>query len=257
MNLYAFNQLSQKLNELGFPKVSTRGNFKIIKGIDFEKAFREGNISFHSNGIYLQYKGKTYLGYMFIKHAWISEYNKYPKFHLVKCQVIKEFIEQGLFDQRYEWSNSRVNDIVDISTNTVYPNVVLNVCKHCLRHIDEKYRTTENFFEKLDKSNIEYDRKIEVDINGYPLGWDKISRRVKEENNYTCECCSITLKGIDRMFCHIHHQDSDKLNNHRDNLKCLCIFCHANVDDLHRKNFQSNRMKRQLDLFIKKYGDRK
>ena len=104
--LYDFEKLGNKLDQLGFPKIQGGSGFQIIKGIDFEEAYKSGSISFEDDGIYLEYEGKKYRGYMFIQEAYIT-YNggpaKFPKFHLLKCRTIQEFISSGRFKQRYEW----------------------------------------------------------------------------------------------------------------------------------------------------------
>jgi len=129
--LYSFEKLDSKLDQLGFPKIQGGSGFQIIKGIDFEEAYKSGSISFEDDGIYLEYEGKKYRGYMFIQEAYIT-YNggpvKFPKFHLLKCRTIQEFISSGRFKQRYEWSNSDVNNLVDKQTRTKYNDVKLEVC---------------------------------------------------------------------------------------------------------------------------------
>ena len=121
--LYQFEILDRKLDEWGFPILKGESGFQIIKGIGFEKAYKSGSISFEDDGIYLKYEGKEYRGYMFIQEAYIT-YNggpaKFPKFHLLKCRTIQEFIDSGRFKQRYEWSNSDVNNLIDKQTRTKY-----------------------------------------------------------------------------------------------------------------------------------------
>ena len=95
--LYNFKNLDNKLNQLGFPKIQGGSGFQIIRGINFEEAYKSGSISFEDDGIYLEYEGKKYRGYMFIQEAFIT-YNggpeKFPKFHLLKCRTIQEFIDR-------------------------------------------------------------------------------------------------------------------------------------------------------------------
>jgi hypothetical protein len=80
--LYKFQSLNKKLTEWGFPVINGNTGFQIIRGIDFEVAYKSGSISFEVDGIYLEYEGKKYRGYMFIKEPYISQYGSYPKFHL-------------------------------------------------------------------------------------------------------------------------------------------------------------------------------
>jgi hypothetical protein len=253
--LYQFDKLSKKLDEWGFPSLTSRSGFQIIKGIDFEKAYKSGSISFEDDGIYLEYEGKKYRGYMFIKEPYISRYGNYPKFHLTRCQIIRQFIEEGKFKIRYEWSNSNVNDLIDKTTRKIYKDVVLDYCGYCKQELFDGIQTTEDFFESLDKTEIE-ENNIEVDIFGYVRGKEKISKAYREKKNYTCESCKISPKKIiHRRFWHTHHKDGDKTNNKESNLQCLCILCHCYKDLRHEENFNKNRMKIELKSFIKFYRD--
>ncbi|MFN4299891.1 MAG: HNH endonuclease signature motif containing protein [Thermaurantimonas sp.] len=253
--LYQFDKLSKKLDEWGFPSLKSSSGFRIIKGIDFEKAYKAGSISFEDDGIYLEYEGKKYRGYMFIKEPYISTYGSYPKFHLTRCHIIRKFIEEGKFKERYEWSNSNVNDLIDKTTRKEYKDQVLVYCGYCKREIFDSIETTEDFFDKLDKSDIEKNN-IEVDIFGYVRGKEKISKDYREKRNYTCESCGIAPKAaIHRRYWHTHHIDGDKTNNKESNLQCLCILCHCYKDPRHEENFNKNRMKIELKSFIKIYRD--
>lgn len=253
--LYQFEKLDKKLDEWGFPSLSRGSGFQIIKGIDFEKAYKSGSISFEDDGIYLEYEGKKYRGYMFIKEPYISRYGTYPKFHLTRCQTIRQFIEEGKFKIRYEWSNSNVNDLIDKTTREIYKDEVLEYCGYCKQELFNNIQTTEDFFQTLDKSEME-ENNIEVDIFGYVRGFERISKAYREKKNYTCESCNISPKEtIHRRFWHTHHKDGNKLNNKENNLQCLCILCHSYKDLKHEENFKKNIMKSQLKSFINFYRD--
>jgi len=254
--LYQFSSLSQKLDDWGFPKINAGSGFQIIKGIDFEKAYKAGSISFEDDGIYLEYEGKKYRGYMFIKEPWIDRYGSYPKFHLTKCKVIQEFISAGKFKIRYEWSNSNVNDLIDKTTRKIYKNEVLEYCNYCKKELFDGIENTEDFFNSLDKSELEED-KIEVDIFGYERDWQKISREYRKKQNYKCEHCSIQINNpTDRRYLHTHHINGDKTNNRENNLECLCILCHSYKDIRHEDNFDKKRMHKELEMFVSKYRDK-
>ncbi|TWO34722.1 hypothetical protein E1J38_002360 [Seonamhaeicola sediminis] len=265
--LYQFSKLNSKLDSLGFPKIEGGSGFQLIKGVNFEEAFRAGDISFETNGIYLEYEGKKYRGYMFIDLYYVN-YNgqptKYPKFHLVKCKTIQDFIDRGRFNQRYIWSNADMNDITDKQSRTVHKDVVLDLCHNCSEKlltsdtlfeegIHEYINDTHDFHDLLDKSETEGEQ-IEVDIFGYVKGKERISKAYRAKMNYTCENCGIKSKGgMDKRWWHTHHIDGDKTHNDESNLECLCVLCHANKDSRHQENFAVNRMKIEIEHFIKKY----
>ena len=258
--LYSFEKLDKKLDQLGFPQIQGSSGFKIkkIKGIDFEKAYKSGSISFEDDGIYLVYEGKKYRGYMFIQEAYIT-YNggpvKFPKFHLLKCITIQEFINSGRFKQRYEWSNSDMNNLVDKQTRTKYNDTKLVVCSYCKSDYFDNIHDTQDFFDSLDKTELEEDN-IEVDINGYVRDKEKISKDYRNRQNYICEKCSVRPKeNLHKRWWHTHHVDGDKTNNGLNNLKCYCIVCHSNVDASHRENFSKGSWLIQIEEFKKEYED--
>ena len=61
------------------------------------------------------------------------------------------------------------------------------------------------------------------------------------------------LISFDRMYWETHHKNGDKLNNNDSNLECLCISCHADVDDCHRANFSKGANLAKLNSFKQKY----
>ncbi|GIV27042.1 MAG: hypothetical protein KatS3mg027_0856 [Bacteroidia bacterium] len=255
MELYNFEMLSKKMDEWGFPRLEGVSGFRVIKDVEFEKAFRDGKISFENLGIYLEYEGKKYKGYMFIKEYLVQRFGL-PRFHLVKCQKIEEFIIRGKFKERYVFSNSSINDVIDLSTKEVYKNVSLKLCKYCQKKlINTEIYTTEDFFNEL-KPEERSKCEVEVDIFGYERGFEIISKRFRAKKNYVCESCGISPKSeFHRRFWHTHHKDGNKINNAEENLQCLCILCHIFVDKHHEKNFNINRFKKELENFIEFYKD--
>jgi len=240
------------MDEWGFPRLDTLSGFKVIQK-DFEEAYREGKIRFEEDGIYLDYEGKSYKGYMFIKEYHISRYHAFPRFHVVKCKTIDDFIASGRFRQRYVWSNSATNDVMDVDTNTEYQDSVLKLCRNCRELLVEKYLDTEDFNEQL-REEASLDEEIEIDIFGYERHWQQISRSYKRKMNFTCEECGIQINNnFDQRFLHVHHMDGDKLNNKDSNLKCLCVLCHSYANRGHEYNFQVKRMMAILQAFVAGY----
>lgn len=256
--LYNFEKLDLKLDELGFPKLKSGSGFQLIKGIDFEEAYKAGSITFEDNGIYLEYQDRKYRGYMFIQEAYIT-YNggpvKMPRFHTRKCTTIQSFLESGRFNQRYEWSNSNVNNLIDKQSRTKYENEVLNLCANCRRESFDEINDTEEFHDRLDKSELE-EESIEIDIFGYVRGKEKISKAYRTKMNFTCESCGIQAKSIsDRRYWHTHHKDGDKTHNEDVNLECLCVCCHSRKDQRHEQNFAKKNWNLEIKHFVKKYRD--
>jgi len=129
----------------------------------------------------------------------------------------------------------------------------LDYCGYCKKELNERIKTTEDFFEKLDKTQLKTEN-IEVDIFGYDKNWQKISREYRKIKDYTCESCGIKpTQGFDRRFWHTHHKDGDKTNNKPSNLECLCVLCHSYKDHAHEENFDKTRMKQELNSFVQQY----
>ncbi|UJP65134.1 HNH endonuclease signature motif containing protein [Mongoliitalea daihaiensis] len=254
LDLYKFQNLSRALDKWGFPTIDFESGFKVIKGVDFEKAYKAGNIRFEDDGIYLDFEDLSLKGYMFIREPYIEKYGSYPRFHIVKCKTIEDFLHKGLFDKRYDFSNSEINDLIDKTSGNLYKDEELNLCSNCRTLLNSEIDTTRDFYELL--GDFEKVDDIEVDIFGYQKGWDQLSRAFREMHDYTCEECGIQVKkALDKRFIQVHHVDGDKTNNSENNLRCLCILCHANQDERHKENFSKGSRNIDLNSFVEKYKD--
>jgi hypothetical protein len=253
--LYKFENLRKVLDELGFPLIDGGTPYKAIRE-DFEKAYKNGSVTFEPDGIILEHKGKKYKGYMYIREAFVT-YNgqpeKFPKFHIVKCSVIQDFMDKGKFDQRYEWSNHQMNDITDRQSRKLYKDKILDLCSRCRQLIQESIDTTTDFYETLDIRARE-ETTMEIDIFGYTKDWPLVSRAYRLKVNYTCESCSLHIENkFDQRYLHTHHKNGDKTMNDEENLECVCVLCHSYKDTTHEKNFDEKRMRNELMVFVNKY----
>lgn len=252
--LYGFEKLNLKLNQLKYPEV-TESRFEIIRK-DFSEEEQRGNINFKEDGIYLKVNGIEQKGYMFIKYADVNRYGL-PKFHVANCQTIIQQRQQNRFHGHYFWSNSNIVDIIQRGTNFVHEGVKLDLCGYCREQISvTDYTNTQGFFDLLDIQDRETQQNVETDIFGYTKDWQQISRKFRIENEFTCDNCKIKIENkFDQRFIQVHHKNQNKLNNTRENLQCLCTLCHANVDDHHQYNFNKKRSKSEIESFISKYRE--
>ena len=91
-------------------------------------------------------------------------------------------------------------------------------------------------------------------ITGYTKDWQKISEKVRNEHNWTCEKCGIHVSPYDHSFMEVHHKNRIKTDNRESNLQCLCIKCHSEVDPIHIHNFSTPNKRLLIKLFMEKYG---
>lgn len=250
--LYEFDLLDKKLDEWGFPKLQLGSGFEIIR-TDFEEAYRAGQIEFRNDGIYLITEDREWKGYMYMPSYRVAHYGHTSRFHLTRCRVIDNFITSGMFNAYYKWSNSNVNDITDRDTKRVHSDQKLQLCSKCRESILEDIEDTEDFFETLDKHEIE-ETSHEVDIFGYDRNWQKISKEYRKKMDFTCEECGIKIENrTDQRYLHTHHKNGDKANNRISNLQCLCVLCHSHENEKHEENFNKNRMIEEIKAFVIKY----
>lgn len=253
--LYGFTNLSERLTKLGYPE-SAESGFRVIKR-DLSLEEKAGNLDFRDDGIFLKIDGQEYKGYMYIKNPFIVNYgNKFPKFHITNCEVIQEQRAKGKFENRYYWHNSNLVDLTDTQTGDEFNQVSIDLCSKCKAQSSiSNYSDTQGFFNLLDKQEQEdINQEFEVDIFGYTLDWQQISREFRKEKEYTCETCGLKIEVPgDKRFIHTHHKSGNKLNNRRNNLECLCVLCHSFKDNTHEHNFERRRMQADIKSFVNKY----
>src|SRR5690606_33891079 len=140
------------------------------------------------------------------------------------CQTVLGQRARGQIDGRYFWHNSNKVTIEDRANGNVHEDISLGLGGYCRNQSSiTEYSDTQGFFSLLDQQEQEdINEEVEVDIFGYTLDWQQISREFRKEKEYTCESCGIQIdEPSDRRFIHVHHRSGNKLNNRRNNLECL------------------------------------
>ena len=85
-----------------------------------------------------------------------------------------------------------------------------------------------------------------IDSRLYPDNWKEIATRVKESQNWRCQCCgkrcykpgekpdNLTRSEWTADILQLHHRNHDQYDNRLSNLISVCAACHL---DLHRSSY--------------------
>lgn len=255
--IHSFGGLKSLLTSLGY-HVKTAEGYKAIDVADVTlEEIRSGAIEFTNDGIFVTTDGVRRKVFLYKRDYRLSQYGK-PRAHIRKCDVIDRF-SNGDSIPLYRRANTDSVWVHDMDDNMIDKQVTgLNICSHCVRIAQEAYpkMTVADFIELLQNSDEAIpESDVEVDIFGYTKDWELISRGIREEMNYTCEECGLSISDpFDQHFIHVHHLNGRKIDNRRSNLRCLCLRCHANVDEIHKERLLGTKSKRLLfSEFEKKY----
>jgi ribosomal protein L37AE/L43A len=90
----------------------------------------------------------------------------------------------------------------------------------------------------IEDRDIDYINKPLKSRSGklYGRGWNKISKKVKKRDRYTCQKCGKNKANDESAVIQTHHKisvrffDSPEDANQLDNLTTLCISCHRQTD---------------------------
>lgn len=261
--IFDFAPLKAFLQSRGY-KVGNRKPYEPVPPDDVTvDDLRNGTIEFSSDGIFVKCSdGVERQVFLYKKDYHLQQYGL-PKFHICKCSVIDEFVNSGGFGQHYVRANAEpvpVIDLDEVDYNQRDKTVTgLQLCKLCKRIIAGygNINSTE-FVEMLKAANKgqQVNEDLERDIFGYTRDWESISKRYREQHKYTCENCGIKIEDdYDKQYVHVHHINGDKLINDESNLKCLCLYCHAHVDNHHYRRLTTGANKILYNSFVARYGE--
>lgn len=258
--IYDFSALKSFLLKKGYT-IGTRQAYEAIKPEDVKpEDVTNGTMEFREDGIFvLGSDGRERQVFLYKKDYRMHQYGK-PRFHICKCEKIGEFISSGRFRQHYVRANTEPVPVKNLDNRGIIEEVSgLPLCKYCLDMISNVTAlNTTQFVELLKAANGEnhQEENLETNLFGYTRDWEYISRELREKHNYTCENCGLKLEDdYDKQFLHVHHISGDKTNNDESNLKCLCLYCHAHVDDHHYRRLTRGANKINYYTFVLRYHD--
>ena len=166
--------------------------------------------------------------------------------HLVYCKSLEDMERRGRFE-RYHASRKpgktyAVAGIDPYSNREIEGEAELAICKNCLRHLNYDNYSSLSTNDQRNSAviNFDYDRyfsiyssmfpkkprALESDPIGYSSDWKEISRTVRTERRFTCEECGFSPGPSNSSLLQVHHINSVKTDNRRENLQVLCVDCH-------------------------------
>lgn len=181
------------------------------------------------------------------------------RFHLVKhCPSLQAMHNAGKSERyilRQNTSGLFPCKPLDAFTGKTKTDIVIDAqlmpCKNCLAELayqgyarpGSRYRqrdreTNDRIFRSFDvRVFFEHYEPFFFDSNYYRQNPNdgkanytpdhlKIRDQLLVERNYCCEACGVKLKDKTSLL-HMHHLNSRKGDNHKNNLKLLCIICHS------------------------------
>lgn len=255
--IHSFNGLKGLLKSMGYNIGKAKGYKPIdIQDVTLEE-IKNGTIEFADDGIFVNSRGISTQVFLYKRSFHLARYGK-PRFHIRKCKVIESFMHADNTIPEYSRANTATVWVKDMDDRFKDKEVSdLPLCKFCIEMIskDCQLRSSSEFVEILKEAgDVVSEENIEVDIFGYTKDWEMISKAYREMRGYTCEKCGCHISDpFDQQYMHTHHINAHKADNRLPNLQCLCIRCHAAVDEYHKVRFSSGVNKILLDEFNRKY----
>ncbi|PSU24470.1 HNH endonuclease [Photobacterium phosphoreum] len=172
--------------------------------------------------------------------------NGVKRVHIAECRTIIDMRNKGRFHNRYVVT-SRIDGKFNVfgqsnvSFNTLEGESDLSPCINCMKelnvegYLEKTYQNQKDFivsfsYGRLFESYSSYFKTMPIASADYYSGdytsnWASISSDLRNELDYICEHCSVSLKDHKKLL-HSHHINGNKSDNKRENLRALCADCH-------------------------------
>ncbi len=255
--IYSFPKFKDALQKKGYT-IGDAKPYVPLQVADVNlSSIQNGEVEITDDGIFYvnPVTGSKHEVFLYKRNYNIAQYGK-PRFHVRNCEAIQE-----IGRDQYRRANTGKVMVWDRSQGKDVEVDELPLCGYCrsilIKEGKLNYRTSDNFEEVLRQANEEASQhEDDTDFSGYIWKWEKVSMAYRTHRDFTCERCGYKATSLlGRRDLDVHHRDGNKLHNTEDNFECLCVACHANVDDRHRKNFSKGAAKKRLDRFLKEHPE--
>lgn len=224
-----------------FTKGASALYFSTLLNVEYNFDFSEFELSqkdldYDEIGYFQRSKknGFTRLG-IFLPEYNDEKYGSNPALHIFNCDTTADL------SRRMRVTLSSHNNFYSRDQHKTV-STTLEICRKCARNLRRKYNlklgtnSFNNFILALEES--ERTKQKITDSRGYILNWQQVSYCFRDSKGFKCEKCGFGVTDEkDKKYLHTHHINRDKTNNHRNNLQCLCVKCHSEVDECHRNKF--------------------
>lgn len=188
-----------------------------------------------SDGL-LTYKGRKVLVYIPSQSSMgLTGGRSNYRFHLADCSTLQSMRSQNRM-HRYR-ATRRIDGRAPVTLRGSYDRseriVEMSLCSNCTTELIARNKyprpfTFEKYFEQFGSDAPREISYVEEEIftEEYTPDWAELSERYRAEANWTCQLCRVDLHDHRRLL-HVHHVDANTRNNAHDNLRVLCVACHA------------------------------
>lgn len=252
--IFSFPKLKERLITMGI-KIGKADTYKKINSVDVLPEDIGERLVINNDGIfYIDDNDNRHHAFLYKRHYHLNTYGK-PRIHTCRCQTINAFMNSSGSIPEYRVAETDTVMVLNWDNNNEETEVSnLPLCKFCASMLfNNKIQNSKDFEEILSRAATREPTELELDYYGYVKDWEEISLAYRTKLNFTCERCGTHVKDFDHAFIQTHHKNGDKTNNKETNLECLCIHCHANVDDVHRRNFSIGGKPVMLQKYLEKY----
>ncbi|EYA48171.1 hypothetical protein O1442_20345 [Bacteroides fragilis] len=257
--IYQFDHFKSLLSTMGI-EVGEASAWSPVGTIEVLSENIGKKIKFESNGIfYIDDNGSEHQGFMYKRDFYFHDYGeRMPKFHIRYCHTLECFGKEA-----YRFANNEPIKVFarDKAIRHEVEVSGLHLCTYCSQilanELENEIHNSTDFVEFLKQAegiDPNDNRDTEIDIFGYTKNWEQISQAYRSIHQFTCERCGLQItEPFDQHFMHTHHKNGNKTDNREANLECLCVRCHSEVDDRHKKRLCTGANRIILEDFNEKY----